>query len=461
MEARMTVIPPTRGDDRLDPARIKQAMLDARITKGVLYDEIQRAIRERIENQPIVIARGKPAVIGTDGEMELPTQEPSGPAVRAAGGLVDYKELGLVKNVSEGQVIARIKPPQPGEDGFTVHGKLLKGRNGKPVRIKLGRNVAANEDGSELRATAGGMVYNSGDKISVEDVYQVNQVNTETGNVHFGGVVLVRGNVEDNFVVEGAKGIEVTGSVGKSRLRTDGDVKVMGGVIGATIDARQDVSGKFFSECTIHAGENVTAENYILHSNVQAGKAVRVTKAPTGFINGGVTRAGDYVSSPNLGSNVAQEKTQIEAGMRPNVRMQHDQLAVQLEKNQLSFEKLRKNLLILQQQRETSAAFDEGKREALRKLVEAAHQVRQQLMEGITQFRTLSAGLAESETDQGFVLVSNTIHPGVTVTIRRASVTIKNALIGSGFRLLKGELKVQDVDEVSRIYRAQQGKPPA
>jgi len=461
MEATMTLIPPSRGDDKLDPGKIKEALVRAKITMGILYDDIQRAVKDRIENEPVVIARGKPAVLGEDGGVEF-VFEGSDPAPAPdPSGQVNYKELGLVKNINQGELIARIKPPQAGEDGFTVHGRELKGKNGKAMRVKLGRNVQLSEDGKELRANSNGFVYHSGDKISVEDVYQVDQVSAAIGNIHFAGVVHVRGSVEDNFVVEGQKGIEIAGSVGRSQLRSGGDIKVLGGVIGATIEAQRDVSGKFFSECAIQAGENVIAEEYILHSKVQAGKSVRVTKVPTGFINGGVTRAGDMISSANLGSSVAEEKTHIEAGMRPNLRQQFDQTSLQLEKNQLAFDKLRKNLLILQQQHETNKGFDDQKRETFGKLIEAAQQVRQQLLEGITQFRQMAADLAQGEADQGFVFVSNTIYPGVTVQIRRANVTIKNALVGSGFRLLKGELKVQDVNEVARLYKAQHTKPPA
>jgi uncharacterized protein (DUF342 family) len=408
-----------------------------------------------------VIARGKAAVQGIDGEIEFMYDQaaPGAPARRTDQ--VDFKELGLIKNVQEGQTIARIKPPTAGEAGFTVQGGELKAKAGRAARIKLGRNVVRSEDGTELRAAASGYVLVSSDRVSVENVYQVNQVNTETGNIHFAGVVMVKGNIEDNFTVEADKGIEVGGSIGRAMLRTEGDVKARGGAIGARIDAQRNVSAKFFSECTIGAGESVTAEDYILHSTIQAGKSVRVVKGPSGFINGGVTRAGETVISPNLGSNVAEEKTQIEAGMRPNSRAQFDALGLQMEKNEANFEKLRKNLLVLQHQRETQGVFEEQRKEAFEKLLETAQHVRQQLMEGVRSYRTLSTELAEGEVERGYVLVENTVFPGVTVQIRRQSFAIKSPLVGSGFRLVHGEIKVQDVDEVTRIYRGQHGRLPA
>lgn len=455
MEARMVLVPPQKGDAKLDPAKVKKAITDAHISKGILYEEIQRAIREKAGNQPVVIARGKPVVHGSDGEIEFVYDQEAPPPAEPGQSAVDFKELGLIKNVDSGAIIANITPPKQGEDGYTVQGRELKAKQGKPARVKVGRNVAMNDDGTELRATASGYVLMSGDRVAVENVYQVEQVNAESGNVHFTGVVIVKGNVEDNFTVEGEKGIEVGGSVGKAALRSGGDVKVRGGVIGATIDTPRNVTAKFISETKIQAGENIIAEDYILHSTVQAGKSVRVTKTPAGFINGGVTRAAESVAAPNIGSNVAEEMTQIEAGMRPNLRMQFDALNSRMEKDELAFDKLCKNLLVMQAQRAKAGGFDEPKREAFGKMVEAAGQLKHQLMEGVRTQRTMTAGLAESEGERGFVLVSNTVYPGVSVQIRRQSVKIKTPLMGSGFRLLKGEIKVQDVGEVTRIARMQ------
>lgn len=452
MEAHMVIVPPQIGDEKLDPAMLKRAITSAHISKGILYDEIQRAIREKIENRPIVIAKGKAAVQGLDGEIEF-VFDHDAPPPEPGREKVDFKELGLIKNVETGAIIAKITQPKSGEDGYTVLGRELKAKQGKPARVKLGRNVAMSEDGTELRATASGYVLISGDRVAVENVYQVEQVNAATGNVHFTGVVLVKGSVEDNFTVEGEKGIEVGGSVGKAVLRSGGDVKVRGGVMGATIETPHGVSAKFLSESNVQAGDQIAVEDYILHSTVQAGKSVRVTKVPTGFINGGLTRAGDSVVTPNLGSNVAEEKTQVEAGMRPNLRAQFDALGKKMEKDELAFDKLRKNLLVMQVQRNKEGSFDEQKSEVFGKLLESTHQLKHQLMEGVTHYRRLTAELAEPDVERGFVLVENTVYPGVNIQIRRQSMKIKTPLVGSGFRLAKGEIKVHDVAEVARYVR--------
>ncbi|MEE8556038.1 MAG: FapA family protein [bacterium] len=461
-EATMTIVPPDSGEEKLDPKKIQQAMHDANLGKGILYDVIQNTVKNNIENEPQVIARGKLPVHGKDGKVDFLFQKPEdGEAPSFDSDYVDYKELRLIKNTQEGELIARIHPPTPGADGFNVQGKTLKAKQGKTARIKAGKNVEANEDGTEMHATAGGYVLLADERLSVENVYQVSQVNSDTGNIRFKGVVMVTGSVEDNFSVESEQGIEVTGTVGKATLRSGGDIKVHGGVMGGDLDSKRNISAKFFSEANVHASQNVTAQDYILHSTVEAGKGVRVTKSPTGFINGGLTRAGDFVMTPNLGSDVAEDRTQLEAGMRPNVQQQFDRLSAQIDKGELTFEKVRKNLQVLQRQREMQGPFDEQKQETFQKMIDAARHYRQQLMSSVAEYRSLSGEVAESDPDLGYVFISNIVNAGVTIQIRRQKFVVKTPLKGSGFRLVKGEIKMLDVDEVLKTYKAHYGRLPA
>lgn len=459
LQATATAIPPYRGEDRLDAARVRRALGEAKVQLGILDDAVERMVRERIDDKPVLVARGKPAVHGRDGWVEyIEPEHPAGPPGDEIR--VDYKELNLIRNVAEGELIARVHPPTEGEDGFTVLGRELGHRKGRPALVKLGRNVTRDDRG-EIRAAGNGYVTTLGDRLAVDNVYEVKNVDAASGNIHFNGVVMVRGSVEDGFVVEAERGIEVAGPVGKATLRCAGDIMLRGGAMGATLEAGKNVSAKFLSECTVQAGDTVTAEDYVLHSTVHAGRTVRVNKAPSGFITGGLARAGELVSAPNLGSTVGEEKTVVEVGMRPNLRQQFDHLRGELERNRLTFDKLRKNLLVLQRQRERQP-LDAERQAGLARMVQAARQVRDQLWEQAEGFRALEDEMKEHEAGTGLVLASETTHPGVMVQIRRQRRRITTPIIGSAFKLMRGELRVQDHNEAYRHYKLQRaGQPPA
>ena len=97
-------------------------------------------------------------------------------------------------------------------------------------------------------------------------------------------------------------------------------------MFGTKIKSGNSVFAKFLSDCQVSAGKHVVAEEYILHSNVQAGKIVQVTRIPKGFITGGLVRAGESVWSPSIGSEASEEKTRIEVGVELNLRREFDEL---------------------------------------------------------------------------------------------------------------------------------------
>src|SRR5690606_33176602 len=106
-----------------------QRVLDS---KNVMYGIDEGKINEIIMSgkavSSCVIAQGLPIKMGKDASIEFNssvTEDNLKPKV-LGNGRVDYYDLGLIRNVVEGEVIARKIPAIPGSDGVTVTGKLLK-----------------------------------------------------------------------------------------------------------------------------------------------------------------------------------------------------------------------------------------------------------------------------------------------------------------------------------------------
>ena len=456
MQATLTLVPPQKGNDRLDPAKIKQAIKDAGITRGLLLEEIQRAVREKIYNRPVVIARGQPAQGSQEGSIEfLFAQEQTRDL---SSSRMNLKEVRLISNVTTGQVIARITPPNEGSQGFTVKGDVLRATAGRRADYKLGANVYLSPDEKEVIASADGYVVLDGGKLAVEEMYRVEAVNATTGNIHFKGVVNVLAGVEDGFVVEGEKGIDVVGTVGKATLKSKGNVIIRGGIIGGAVETEGSVEAKFISEAVVRAGQNVTAEEYILHSTVEAGKMVRVVKPPDGFINGGHTRAGDVVWTPNLGSSNSEFITEVEVGVGPNLRQKLENTQVALERNKNIFDRQSKNLLVLQKQWMSKGALPTEHQHHFDQFVTQCQQARNDLFLHLAEYQELYAQVAGlSEEQQGIVFVVNNVFAGVNVSVRRRKVNVNNPLSACAFKILAGALKAQNYDEAFHVYRIQNG----
>ncbi|MDH4224477.1 MAG: FapA family protein [Deltaproteobacteria bacterium] len=457
-EAVLTLIPPQKGQAALNPALIKVAMQGAGVAAGILYNEIQRAVLEKLDNQPVVIARGKPMVQGRDGGLEIlhPDQGPDLTAKR-----VNLRELNLVRSVAEGEAIALVTQPTRGEDGFDVFGHELIAKPGKAANFKLGRNVALSEDGQQIVSTAAGFIVTEGGKLSVEDVLRVDSVNAASGNVRFHGVINILGNVDDGFVVEGGQGVEILGTVGKATIKSKGNIVIRGGVMGSTLEAMGSVDARFISDGNVKAGTNVTSEEYIINTDVQAGHTIRVVKPPDGFISGGTLRAGDMVWTPNLGSEKAEVITEVEVGLGLSLSQQFDTLQITMERNQVTFDKFSKNLFLLQKERVAKGPLPDEKLSTFNRMLEAAVKARRDLHQSVGEFYELQSMVNESSDEKGIILVVNTAYPGVHITVRKYKVKLSNPLQGVAFKAAHGTVKPHPYEESLAIYKLQhEGKMP-
>jgi uncharacterized protein (DUF342 family) len=455
-EARIKVVPPDRGQEKLTPAHIKQALEAAGVQKGINYDVIREILMEQKAVEDVVVARGHPKQDGREGVIEL--VHPPSEGVFVEHNRADYRELNLINNVVEGDLIARITHPTAGKDGFDVRARVLKSRPGKRARFKLGRNVRLNEDGTELFAAKAGYVVRRGDKLSVENILDLPNVDSETGNIRFHGVVRVRGQVEDAFILEAEKGIDVGGTVGKATVRCKGDIHIRGGAFGAVLECEGNLYARFLSECTVKCSGDVIVDEYVLHSQVAAKRTVKVTREPKGFITGGHIKAGTEIWSPNVGSDVSEVATALEVGAGVSVRKRYEALQERIDSNLAAFDGLRKNLAFLQHQRETEGPMDSHKRDIYERMVASGQKLIDELQRQGPLHHDMLHALAEPEEDTGMVLISQQVNAGTTVQVQTSKVNLKDPLESCAFLLVGGALKAMPYAQAIRLHKQQQAQ---
>ncbi|MFA7406040.1 MAG: FapA family protein, partial [Pelobacteraceae bacterium] len=174
----------------------------------------------------VLLASGTPPVDGADGHISLSVQ----PTTEVHSGeedvtAVDMHIVQTFINVSSGDEIGRIIPPEPGIPGRNIMGQPIPPQPGKPLKCKIGKNILAEDDGARLIAATAGRFCQAAGEISVEEEYVVKgDVNFRIGSINFKGVVDVRGDVLDNFDITATKGLTVSGNIGVCDIASEGDV---------------------------------------------------------------------------------------------------------------------------------------------------------------------------------------------------------------------------------------------
>lgn len=294
---------------------------DNRISTDVIYDLLkEKDVTYGIDEAGIVqyckgttfykdfqVATGLRPVKGEDGSIEyfftldlrsVPTENDDG--------TVNYKELGLVRNVNSGDVLCRITPETEGIDGVDVFGNPVKATPGKPAVISTGKGVEVSEDGLEIVAINNGMVELNNGVIEVKEVYTISgDVGPATGNIRFNGAVVVMGSVLSDYAIYANGDIVVNGYVEASILNATGNIVIKNGINGMKkgfLKADGNVTVKFAEMARIVAGENFYCD-YCINCDVRAVDSI-IGKGKRASFLGGNYIAGKLIEANTMGSEL-------------------------------------------------------------------------------------------------------------------------------------------------------------
>lgn len=329
MEAYLRVEPPMNGGATPTFKDFEDALAIRKITYGVNTAKLQVLATNPIYNTDHLIAIGVSPVNGVNGTYAFqfslerdyrPTERPDG--------TVDYRDLGIVKNVEKGQLLCVITHPTDGSEGTALNGLRLKQVKGKAVPPLSGKNTELSEDGTAIYSKIDGQVEYDGRKINVnETLFLKGDVDNSTGNIKFIGNVIIEGTVLDNFVVEAVGNIEIGGTVGSVTLKADGNILLRSGIIGGEISCQGDLTSKFIEHCNVFAKGNITAD-FIMTSNIKCGNNLELTGSK-GKIVGGSCMAGQNITARTIGSITGLE-TDLKIGMDPSIFARQQELVKQL-----------------------------------------------------------------------------------------------------------------------------------
>jgi uncharacterized protein (DUF342 family) len=427
MSAYLTIAPPPPGAPKATKDDIMSLLALRRVAYGIKEAVVASVAQSPMYNREYLVAEGLPPVHGKDGRLEyaFDRSDGSAPSVLPSG-RIDYKDMNLIHEVGEGDVLCRICHPTPGEAGFSVLGDKLQPKPGRPVAPPRGRNVKLNAAGDAVVAAISGQVKRSAAGMDVLQEFEVKKdVDYSTGNITFVGNVTVRGNVLSGFSVSCGGDVTIYGLVEKAAITAAGDIVLHGGMTGqgtGSLRAGGNIFAKYIENSVITASGKITAE-CIMHSAARAGSGIELL-GRKGLLVGGSAKAREYVKAITIGSQFATQ-TEVEVGSDPKIADRLKEIKNEILRLQAESKKTSQALAMLSKIEKAGGLSPEKQFLYARTLkISEEYDAKLERLRG--EHDSLEAQTAGS--GRGVVSASGTVYVGVRVTIGVASMLVKEDL---------------------------------
>ena len=441
MTAVMRFYAPSETGTRLDFNEVINDLRFRNIVKGIQMQVLQDHFMAADDFcTDLVVAKGKEPRQGVDDKIEyyFNTDVQAKPEQRDDG-TVDYYNLNMINHCKKGDVLARIIRGESGEEGFNILGKPLRPRDQKRAKLKHGKNIQMSEDGLSISSMVDGHVMLVDNEVFVSDVYQVENVDTSTGNIEYTGSVQINGNVSSNFVVRAGGNVIINGVVEGAQIYADGNIIIARGMNGMSkgiLQAGGNVISKFIENATVDAKGYINTGS-ILHSNVTAGTEIEVN-GKRGFITGGHVQAGNLINVKTLGAPMGAP-TVVEVGADPKVKAHYNQLQ----------KEVRELIKAIRADQTIMAGFADKRAKGVKFTEEQIRYIRQlskKIEAGKTELETKNNEMLRLYNMFGFknkakVVVRGEVHPGTTIVIGEVSTVIQNTYHYCRFEVVEGDVK--------------------
>ncbi len=434
--------PAMEGGKMLTHDSIVQELIKSGVKYGVDNDMIDNFLNNRVYLQRYLLASATMQVEGSEAEIKyfFNTDLTMKPKMNEDGS-VDFHHLDMISPVTQGQLLAELKPADLGKPGIDVCGKLLKQVKVRNRILKVGKNIKLSEDGLRAYSEINGHASLGGDMIFVSNTYEVPaNVDASTGDIDYEGDVVVKGNVNTGYTVTAKGDIIVEGVVEGAFLYAGGNIVLKRGISGmekGIIKAGGNVISKFIESATIDAGGYVTADS-IMHSNVTA-KGDVTADGKKGFISGGIIRSGTLISARNIGSSMGAT-TVLECGIDPAIITEYHDLDDELVANAEEMEKLMVSLQALIKRIKLGEKLPPDKLLQLKHANERREQLNKRNEEIDFRMKDLK-NLIDSYVG-GAVRAQGVIHPGCKIIISNAVYYVKGETNYCRFYKENGDVKL-------------------
>ena len=265
-EAVLTVNPAYFGGKAVEEETVLKEL--ARL--GVVYNVDTSLIHQIFQNglfkSPYRIASHLPPEDGENGTVTFHfAQKVENLPKEDEKGFVNYKDLGYIRNIRAGTVIATITPPTEGTPGINIKNGVLPQKKGIPAKVTYGENIGLSGDGAQVLALSDGNLKFTGGRFAIEKTFILQgDVDLSIGNLDFIGDIVIRGGVSEGFKIVSQKSVTVSENVLNATIEAGGDVVIRKGCINSRVISHGNVTADFVENSEITCDGNLKADAFVM-----------------------------------------------------------------------------------------------------------------------------------------------------------------------------------------------------
>jgi uncharacterized protein len=421
-----------------DVDSIKFHLKRKKVVYGIKHDRIAKIVEEAKLDIEETVAEGDPPVSGIDATVTvqlntIPSQKPK----ILRDGRVDFRSIETFVSVEQGQCIAKKIPATPGKAGKSVTGEEIATTPGKDMALPQGLNTLIAQDGLCLVAGKSGKIFEEYGFFHIQELMEIlGNVDYSTGNIKFGGDVLVRGNVLPGFTIEADGNITVRGEVEAAKIISrKGYITIKKGVIGkgcTSISGYLGIHLCFAQDAVINTNGPLSVDKFLLHCTCSC-PILETTSVPASIVGKSI-QVSDHIDVYQLGNehsvateiqlidknkNIAQNKLKTLLSLEASIKEKIDQTRKQLHSKTAM---LKNAVFVTIQQKQD-----------IEKLALLHDDMRSKLTYVQKNIDDMKFLITSTVTYNGYVKINGGIFPGVTLDLYGIKAPITNHMTNKKF----------------------------
>lgn len=448
MEAYMTV-PPTGTPEEYTVEYLTDVLHLNHIKIGILPDNLQKIIDERLYNKEVLVAQGAEAQDGEDGYFEyLFETNLSQKPIIMEDGTVDYKNIKMIELVEPGQKIAIYHPGTAGTNGYNLAAQFKLAKNGAELPPLKGTGFERMEDGITYCATTGGKITELNNRVNIFPVHELfGDVDLSTGNIDFNGDVIIHGNVLEGMSIKATGTVTVDKVVESAYIEGKKGVILRGGVLGkngSKVRSKGIITAQFLEYADVKTENDIEADSF-LDSRVYAGGKITLS-GKKGCIVSGTTHAVRGIEAREIG-NMAGANTEVSVGVHQKVYEQISQIESETRDDELQLQRIEEGLVqfeTIMRQKGLSLRNDPRRMALVKEKVRLSAQIagRKEELEGLQQIISAS--------NEAHIQVVRYVYPGVRVRVDEQCIQVKEPQKAVEFKKYMGRIGMFNIGYTSK-----------
>ncbi|MEH7344858.1 FapA family protein [Bacillus sp. JJ1532] len=435
LTAKIDLVSNVENDFSIKKSDIEQFLSKEKISFGIIED-VMNQICENPQSlsYPSIIAEGIPPKNGVDAYLLNEVQHDK----KEVREKFNFRKVLQIPSVSSGQPLASVVPPTPGTEGMDVFGKRIPAKNGKPLKIRPGKNVILNN--SRFYSTSDGQLSLTDKMITVNPVFEVNgDLDLKTGNVDFIGNVVIRGNVPSGYEIRAGGDVRIFGLVEAANIHAEGNIIISGGVTGGNkgmISSVGNVQATYLNQANVHAGHDVIIESSILHSKIRAGSSILGKNT---FVIGGILTANNEIHVKEVGNHLFT-KTELQAYLDTSLTEREKELHLERAKLHGNLEKLSN---IEQKLAKLTGNLSQEQKVVILKQRSTKQNIVEQITKVDEELRQLEEAINDRQDSS--IYIYETVYPNTTLRFGKYAMQLQHKQSSARFLLQGGEIMSEPI----------------